>query len=435
MKKINLGLIGFGTVGAGAIKIIQSNLALLEKKIGAKIELVKICDKDLSSPRPGVKLNPKMLTSDYHEIINDPSIDIVVELIGGYEPARTIILEAMAKGKHIVTANKALMAKYWDEILTAARANQVLVYFEASVGGGIPVIQSLNEGLAANHILSIAGILNGTTNYILTKMTREGINFSHALKMAQSAGFAEADARFDLEGIDAAHKLSILASIAFGSWVKLENIACQGINQIDCRDLVYAQEFGYILKLIGMARNKNGEIEIRVAPTLISPNHPFANVENEYNAILIHGDAVGDVMLYGKGAGQMAAASAVVSDIIFLARQVNSGMAGKIPYVTYDRKKKLKFLPEEKSAGKYYLRFTTEDKPGVLATIAGLLGKNDVSIASVSQKQKHPPQKGVPILIITHRAKEGDVVKSLKLIDKLSVVRAKTVIFRIEEKL
>lgn len=428
---VNLGLIGYGTVGCGVVKILQTNLSLLENKVGTKLHLKKICDKDKKR-----LVNLKIpTTTRWEEIVDDPGIDIVIELIGGYEPARTIILSAIRKGKHIATANKALLAKYWDEIFTTAKENQVLVYFEASVGAGIPVVQALNEGLAANRIYSILGILNATTNYILTRMSKKNVDFPTALKETQKAGFAEANPKLDIEGIDAAHKLSILSSIAYSSWVKLENIYTEGITNLHAEDIKFAyEEFGYQVKLLGICKNVNNKIDVRVHPTLIPQDHPFATVENEYNAVLIKGDAVGDVMFYGKGAGGMSAASAVVSDIIYLARHIHNQTAGKIPYVTYQKGKKLSFLPIEEIETAYYLRFTTVDRPGVLAKISGILGANNVSIASCFQKVSTSVRpRGVPILMVTHKAKEKNIRQAIDTIDRLPITRAKTVMLRIEE--
>jgi len=428
---IKLGLIGFGNVGSGVVKILESNLSLIENKVGAKLHLKKVCDKD--KKRLG---NLKITTTTHwEEIVNDPKIDIVIELIGGYEPARTIILSAIRKKKQVVTANKALLAKYWDEIFTAANKNKVLVYFEASVAAGIPVVQALNEGLAANRIHSILGILNATTNYILTRMSKENVDFPTALKETQKVGFAEANPKLDIEGVDAAHKLSILASIAYSSWIKLENIYTQGISKISSLDIKFAfEQFGYEVKLLGICKNVNGKIDVRVHPALIPQDHPFATVENEYNAVLIKGDAVGDVMFYGKGAGGMAAASAVVSDIIYLARHIHNQTAGKIPYITYQKGKKLSFSPIEEIETAYYLRFTTVDRPGVLSKISGILGENKVSIASCFQKVPTSLRpRGVPILMVTHKAKEKNIRQAIETIDRLPITRAKTVMLRIEE--
>lgn len=433
-KKIGLGLIGCGTVGSGVLKILHNHASLIEQKIGAQCRIVKICDINIKKARARVALSRKIFTTNYKTLLHDPSIDIVIELIGGYEPAHRIISESLDYDKHIVTANKAVLSKYWDELFTHARSKKRLIYFEAAVGGGIPIVQALNEGLAANKIQKIMGILNATTNYILTKMSEEGMDYKRALVLAQKAGFAESDPSFDIRGLDATHKLSILASLALGCWVKPEDIYCEGITHVQIKDILFAKEqLGLSLKLIGIIKDHDGKTEVRVHPTLIPSTHPFSAVQNEYNAVLIHGDSVGDVMFYGKGAGRMAAASAVVSDIIFLARQVANGTAGQIPYVTYDRKKSISLLPMSEIRSRYYVRFTTVDRPGVLAQIAGILGKNNVSIASVYQKELPSSRRRVPILIVTHHAREGDMLHSIKVIDKLKIVRTKTHLLRIEE--
>jgi homoserine dehydrogenase len=430
-QTVRLGIVGLGTVGTGVLRMLRKNLPLIERKIGARLEVSALCDRDprrLKEARTG----REKAARDFRDVVGDPSIDIVVELIGGYEPARTVVVSALKKGKHIVTANKALLAKYWDEVFTLASERKLLVYFEAAVGGGIPVIQALNEGLAGNRIEKIVGILNGTTNYILTHMSEEGLDFGTALGAAQKAGFAEPDPTFDVEGTDAAHKLAILASIASGGWVRLEGIDREGIAGLDIRDIRFAlDELGYEIKLLGVARNHDGVWEAHVHPTLIPRSHPFSAVRDEYNAIFIHGDAVKDVMFYGKGAGQMPAASAVVSDIIFLARGVANATAGKVPYVTYAREPAIEMLPAKDVEGQYYLRFMTVDKPGVLARIAGVLSKNGVSIASVHQHEKHP-QRGVPILIVTHVTRAGAIGKSLAEIDRLPTTTARTAALRIE---
>lgn len=433
MNSVGLGLIGLGTVGTGVIKIMNNNKANLCNRVGAELKFVRFCDKFINS-KPEVGITSKQITKDYRKLLADPQIDIVIELIGGYEPARTIILDALKAGKHVVTANKAVLAKYWDKIFLTAQENKKLVYFEASVGGGIPVIQGLNEGLAANRIRKIVGILNGTTNFILTQMEENGLTFENALKLAQKSGFAEANPTFDIEGIDSAHKIAILSSIAFGGWVKISDVYCEGISKLDLFDLQTAnKEFGYGLKLLGIAQEQNGAVEVRVHPAFLPENHPFLTVRNEYNAILIEGDAVGDVMFYGKGAGQMAAASAVVSDLIFLARHVAEGTAGLLPYITYDAKRKIKILGRSKIRTKYYLRLVTTDKPGVLSKISGILGKHGVSIASVYQPGVVPVFKsGVPILMITHTAGEGQIQKALKQLDRLPFVKSRTVLIRIE---
>ena len=435
-KRVNLGLIGLGTVGTGVIELLQRNGQIIKQKVGTQVSVKAICDKDPERLRLArrMKIGNSILTKDFNQILNNPEIDIVVELIGGYEPARSIVLASIERGKHVVTANKALLARDWTEIFSEAQKHRVLVYFEASVGAGIPVIQALNEGLSANKIKAILGILNGTTNYILTKMSKEGINFKSALAQAKKAGFAEADPSIDLEGIDTLHKLAILGSIAFGTQVNLEDVYCEGITHIAQEDIRYGRsEFGYVLKLLAILKVTNGSIDVRVHPTFIPEQHLLTSVDEEYNAIYITGNAVGETMFYGKGAGQMPAASAVVSDIIYLSRNVYNNIAGRVPYVLCDPKKKLSLLDINEIETKYYIRFTAVDRPGVLSKISGILGKNGVSIASVFQKESASSRE-VPIIMVTHRAREGDIRKALKEIDGLEIVRRKSRFIRIEEK-
>ncbi len=431
-RAVNIGIIGFGRVGTGVIKILRSHSHLIERKIGTRLNIKRVCDLDIRSDR-GIKIRKSVLTTRWGEVVNDPDIDIVIELIGGTDSARRVVLSAIKKGKHIVTANKALLSKYWGEIFSFATEQNVLIYFEASVGGGIPVIQALNEGLAANKITRILGILNGTTNYILTRMTHQGLSLREALQDARAAGFSEANPRLDIEGEDAVHKLAILSSIAFATHVPLDKIHCEGIRDIMVEDIQMArEEFGYIIKLLSIMKVYKSEIELRVHPTLIPAEHLLTSVNDENNAVYITGDAVGKTMFYGKGAGQMSAASAVVSDIIYLARNVFHGIAGTFPYVLYEKNKELKFRSIEDILTKYYIRFTTVDRPGVLAQISGVLGKNDVSIAAVYQKG-HALSREVPIVMITHQAREGNLLHALKEIDRFPVVKKKSVFIRIEE--
>ncbi len=429
---VKIGLIGFGTVGVGVLKILQKNRALIERKIGTKINIARICDIDITTLRD-VKVPRNILTMDANDILNDPGIDIVVELIGSENISRKIVFDAIGNQKHVVTANKTILSKYWTELISFAGKNKVLIYFEASVAGGIPVIQALNEGLAANRIQSILGILNGTTNYILTRMSKDTLTFKAALAEAKKAGFAEADPRLDIEGNDTAQKLSILSSIAFNAWVDPQKIYCEGISGISSKDIVYAQEqFGYVIKLLAIAKNIKNRIEVRVHPTLISHEHQLASVDDEFNAVYITGDAVGETMYYGKGAGQLPAASAVVSDIIYVARHIYNGTAGKFEYVTCDKQRKLDIISSEDIQSKYYVRFSTVDRPGVLSKISGILGKHGVSIASCYQKE-WATTKVVPIIMVTHEAREGDIQKALSEIDKLSISKSKSILIRIEE--
>jgi len=433
--KIKLGLIGLGTVGSKVLDLIFKNKDLIERKIGALIEFSYICDRYKNRFNLINKMFYKNVrfTTDYQEVINSSDVDIVIELIGGRNVAKKIILESLEKNKHVVTANKAVLAENWDEIFSLARRKQKLVYFEASVGAGIPIIQALNEGLAANNISTIIGILNGTCNYILTKMTTEHVSFDLALKEAQRKGFAETNPVFDIRGIDTLHKLVILSSIAWGSKIDIGTVYCEGISNLKIDDIIFAyDEFDYVIKLLGIARRVNNELELQVRPCLISKKHPFSSVENEYNAILLNGDACGEIIFYGKGAGGYPAASAVVSDIIFLSRQVAIDTAGRIPYVNYDPDSKQDYLDINDTYGCYYVRFTTVDKPGVLSQISGILGKHKVSIASVYQKEQLSRyRRGVPILMLTHLTREGAIRNAINEIDKLSIVKSKTVLLKI----
>jgi len=431
---VRIGIIGLGTVGTGVVQMLQTNRAVIEAKVGAPVHLAMVCDRS-ATPAEVKKLGiASVFVRKAEEVLINPDIEILVELIGGYEPARTFVLKALHAGKHVVTANKAILAKYWGDIFEHARIYRRLVYFEGAVGGGIPVIQALNEGMAGNHITKIAGILNGTTNFVLTRMSQGGLGYHAALKEAQAAGFAESDPSFDVDGIDTAHKIAILASIASGTRVRLEDVVTEGITQLDARDIAFVQkEFGYTVKLLGIARFTPNAVEVRVHPALIPAKHPFANVQNEYNAVTLDGDAVGDIMLYGRGAGRMAAASAVVSDITYVARQVAAGTAGKLPYVSGDHRKAAKAIAQADMQARFYLRFTVADRPGVLASISGILGKRGISISGVYQPEDNfVSGKGASIMILTRQTAEGTMGKALKDIARQSYIRAKTVLLRIE---
>jgi len=430
MKGINIGLIGLGTVGTGVVKILKEKRKILEEKIGMPIILKKICDKDISRKR-GLSLDKKLLTTDYREIVHDPQIDVVVELIGGIHPAKEYIMEALKNGKHIVTANKALLAEEGKEIFSFAYQHQRYVYFEASVGAGIPIIKSIREGLVANRFLSIRGILNGTTNFILTRMSEENVTFKDALKEAKDKGYAEKDPSLDIEGIDSAHKLILLTYLCYGKLFNLKDIFVEGISQILPLDLVYAKEMGLSIKLLAITKKLNEELEIRVHPTLIPQEHLLSSVRGIFNAIYISGDLVGDLIFYGQGAGQMSAGSAVVSDLIDLAQHIKAGLFRPSMQILEDKSiKRLRSIEEIES--RYYIRFMAIDKPGVLAKISGLLGKYQISIASVTQKERRK-QKVVPIVMVTHEAKERNLREALHRISLLDVVKEKPTAIRIEE--
>ncbi|HNI56812.1 MAG TPA: homoserine dehydrogenase [Elusimicrobiota bacterium] len=416
---VTIGLVGQGVVGSGLLKVFEENLPVLEAKVGTRLRVGWVASRRRRTLPVIGGVRPRF-TKDWRDVVSDPAVDIVVELIGGLEPARTLILASLKAGKQVATANKAVLAGHWPGIFTTAQSARGLVYFEAAVGGGIPVIQGLNEGLAANRISRIFGILNGTTNYILTRMNEEGLRFNAALKAAQAAGFAEADPSFDIEGVDAAQKLAILASLATGGWVKTDDVSREGLAGLELWDLNFARRrLGLVGKFLALADIDGDKVLARVHTTLIPENHPFATVRHEYNAFVIHGDAVGDVMFYGKGAGAMPTASAVVSDVMYLARQVAGGMAGRMPYTTYDAGRKLKIMDLEDHQMRRYLRFSAADRPGVLAAVTQILSKHEISIASVHQEDgpvalADVVRKSVPIVIVTHEAPEGAVQAALK---------------------
>ena len=435
MKKITIGMVGFGTVGTGVMKILRTNRNLINKRLGAAIEVKKIVDLDIKSDR-GIRLRKGILTKDVNEILNDPSIDLIVELIGGVESAKKILLAAMKQGKQIVTANKALLASHGAELLNAAHKSGVDIGFEGSVAGGIPIIGALKEGLTGNRIRVILGILNGTANYILSKMTDEGGKFSEILQEAKKQGYAESDPSLDVEGLDTAHKLAILISIAYGTVISYEDIYTEGISHIEPIDIEFARELGYRIKLLAIAREISSQVEARVHPTLIPHDHLLSKVDGTYNAVFIDGNAVGPSMFYGKGAGMMPAASAVVSDIIDLSRNLLCGISQRVPLFSYQKDHLSKVIIKniQEVVTRYYLRFSVFDRPGVLSKISGILGKHKISIHSVIQKGRR--SKGtVSIFLLTHEAREASIRKALHEIDRLSVAQEKTMLIRIEDQI
>lgn len=433
-SRIGVGIVGFGTVGTGVAKVLLNNAALITRRVGVPIELVRVADLDVVRDR-GVALPAGVLTTDSRQVLTAPDIDIVVELIGGYDTAKRVILDAIAAGKHVVTANKALLALHGEEIFDAAVRKGVDVGFEASVGGGIPVIRALTEGLAGNTIESIYGIINGTSNYILSRMTREGHGFEEVLTDAQRAGYAEADPTFDVAGIDSAHKLAILVNLAYGTPVNFKDIYTEGITNITPIDIAYAKQFGFTIKLLGIAKLVDGEIEARVHPTMLPSASPIAQVEDVYNAIQLVGDAVGDVVLYGRGAGAMPTGSAVVSDVIAIGRNILKNSTGRVPVASFqqDQRRPLRLRSMEEISSLYYLRFTVVDRPGVLAQIAGELGRCGISISSMVQQGRREGQT-VPIVIKTHVAKERDVQTALREINRKAFVSEPTTLIRVEGK-
>ncbi|MFO7605080.1 MAG: homoserine dehydrogenase [Desulfurivibrionaceae bacterium] len=430
MKTINVGLIGFGTVGSGTAEVLHEQAARLEKRTGHLIRLKTVADLNVESIP--AHLGEVKLTKDVEDIFGDPEIDIVIELIGGIEPAKTFILKAIARGKHVVTANKALISQHGMEIFNAAAAQGVEVGFEASVGGGIPVIKALKEGLVANNIMSIMGIMNGTANYILNKMTDEGAPFQEVLAEAQEIGYAEADPTYDIEGIDTAHKLVILMTMAFGMHVKLEDISTEGISSIEPIDIEFAREFGYRIKLLAISVNHGDHVEARVHPTMVPERHMLANIGGAYNGIHFNGDMVGNVLLYGLGAGKMPTGSAVAADVVDIARNIVHGSINRVPSLSY-RPENItagSITPMEELRCPYYFRISAADEPGVLSTLAGILGKNDISIESVIQKSREEGGT-VPVVILAYEASESSVRKALAEIDSLDICPVKTVKIRI----
>ncbi len=436
MKEINVGMIGFGTVGSGVAKILQENAKLIERRVGAKIILKRIADVDVTTDR-GVKLKPGVLIANADEVLKDPEIAIVMELMGGIVPAKTFILKAIQNRKHVVTANKALLALHGDQIFKAALRFGVDVNFEGSVGGGIPIIRSVKEGLVANQIQSIFGILNGTSNYILSKMTDEGRSFQDVLKEAQTKGYAEADPTYDVEGIDAAHKLTILIRLAYGTPFQFRDVFIAGISEISSLDIQFCREFGYRIKLLAIAKMDQGKLEARVHPTLIPQQHLLSTIDSVFNAIYIQGDAVGPTLFYGQGAGKMPTGSAVVSDLVELARNLLSQIQGRrVPPLSYQESsiEKVSIKKMDDLVMPYYMRVAALDRPGVLSKISGILGKNDISISSVIQKGRKI-KGAVPIVMMTHEAKEKNVHRALKEIDRLGVISGKPMLLRVENEL
>jgi homoserine dehydrogenase len=437
-RSIGVGLIGFGTIGKGVVKVLAQNADVIAQRLGFPLRMVAIADLDTETDR-GVDLSGIRFDADAEGLIAAPDVDIVIELVGGYEVAKRFILAAIGAGKPVVTANKALLALHGKEIFAAAENAGVDVAFEAAVGGGIPILRSLREGLSANHIDSVMGILNGTTNYVLTEMEQTEEAFEVVLKRAQELGYAEADPTFDVDGIDAAHKLALLTAMAFGAELTYEEIPTEGIRRLTPLDFELAREFGYRIKLLGIAKchRDGGEerIETRVHPTMIPLGSMLANVDAAMNAIEVRGDAVGPTLYYGAGAGEMPTASAVVADLIEIAREIQRGGAGPVAPLSYLPQylvpKSLVALDE--LSGRFYLRFTVEDEPGVLAKIAGALGENGVGIESVVQKGGFESGAAVPIIVLTHRANEAALRAALAWVDELQEVKAPTLVVRIEE--
>lgn len=425
MESIKIALLGLGTVGTGVYKVLKAQKEEMVRKLGAQVEIKKILVRNLEKAAAKVD-DPSVLTNDWKEILNDPEIQIVAEVMGGMEPARTYMKEALEAGKNVVTANKDLLAAKGRELLDAAKENQRDLLFEASVAGGIPIIRPLKECLAGNHLDEIMGIVNGTTNFILSKMTDQGMEFEEALAMATELGYAEADPTADIEGYDAGRKVAIMASIAFNSRVTFDDVYTEGITKITAKDIRYAREMGYEIKLLGVAKNTEEGIEARVHPMMIPSPHALASVKDSFNAVFVHGDAVGDAMFYGRGAGELPTASAVVGDIFDIVRNILAGCCGRIGCTCY---KELLIKKMDDIESRYFLRLQVEDRYGVLASIASVLGNNCVSIAQIIQKAKR--QDLAEIVVITDKVRERHFRDALKVIEGMSLVKKISSVIRV----
>jgi len=433
MSVINVGIIGFGTVGVGTFEVLTKNREIITNRVGMDVIVKKIADLDIKTDR-GVEVHHSLFTKDAMDVIDDPDIDIIVELIGGTTKAKEYILKAIERGKNVVTANKALLAECGKEIFEAAERYGSGLAFEASVGAGIPIIGALKGGLSANRIQTILGILNGTSNFILTKMAKEGLSYSQAVQDAVNLGFAEDPPTLDVDGADAAHKLAVLLSINFGTTAPFEDIYREGIDSLTPDDIRFARELGYSVKLLAIARMLDDRIEARVHPAMIPKNHILANVNSEYNAIYIDGDFVGPNLYYGLGAGKSSTGSAVVADIMDMSRQIRVGLKGFAPPLghIHPPDKEIMIQPMEELITSYYLKVTALDRPGVLSMISGILGENHIGISSVIQKGRQI-NGSVPIVMLTHEARESDVQKAVLLLNNLDILTGKTVTIRVEE--
>jgi homoserine dehydrogenase len=433
MKTIHIGLLGCGTVGTGVARILIQNQDILRSRVGATLNLKRIADIDIDRDR-GLFLEKNILTTNADSVVTDPDIDIVIETIGGMGIAKSLILKAIANGKQVATANKALLASEGNSLFRIAADKGVELAFEASVGGCMPVIKTLRESLVGNRILAMSGILNGTCNYILSKITDDGGTFETALAKAQSMGFAEADPTLDVEGFDTAHKLAILTSLAYGADLCLDDIYVEGISKITPLDIEFAGQFGYKIKLLAISKNRGDAVEARVHPTMIPFDNILSSVNGPLNAITITGDAAGDILLYGKGAGMMPTASAVVSDVVDIARNLMTGAVGRVPLLSYqkDHIHRIPVLPVDEIISHYYFRFAALDQPGVLSKISGILGNHGISLKSVHQKGRKS-EGSVPLVMMTHLAKESNVQRALSEIVQLEVVSDMPALIRVED--
>ncbi|WP_291319004.1 homoserine dehydrogenase [Desulfonatronospira sp.] len=427
-KVINLGLAGFGTVGTGLARIIQENSDWIKRRLGKELKIQKILVRDPDKKRSMIPGPETKLVTDPRDLVHDPEVDMVVELMGGLETAHSLITSALKEKKHVVTANKALLAEKGNDLFALAREQEVGLYYEASVAGGIPIVQTLKESLSGDRIKSLTGILNGTANFILSEMTRKGQEFETALQAAKDLGYAEADPSLDIDGLDAAHKLTLLIRLAYGVDYPLNILPVQGISGVRSMDIAMAAEFGCTLKLIAQVREKSGHLQAGVFPALLANDHILAKVEGPYNSILIDGNAVGQVMLYGQGAGDLPTGSAVLSDILALARDNavpnNTGFLEKVL-------PKAEVIRPEVAVSRHYFRFTAQDKPGVLAAVAGVMSEYNISIAQVVQREALPQGGGVPIVFLTHKAQAEAVQRALAEIDRFDFTIAPAVHYRI----
>ncbi|CAL62287.1 Homoserine dehydrogenase [Herminiimonas arsenicoxydans] len=434
MKSIKVGLLGAGTVGAGTFNILKRNQEEISRRAGHKIEIVMVADLDLARAKELVGSAECEVVNDGNLVVNHPDIEIVVELIGGYGIAKDLVLKAIANGKHVVTANKALLAVHGDEIFKAAQDKGVMVAYEAAVAGGIPIIKALREGLTANRIEWIAGIINGTTNFILSEMRDKGLDFDTVLKEAQRLGYAEADPTFDIEGVDAAHKATLMASIAFGIPVQFDKAHIEGITKLEAIDIRYAEQLGYRIKLLGIAKRTPQGIELRVHPTLIPAKRLIANVEGAMNAVVVQGDAVGATLYYGKGAGAEPTGSAVIADLVDIARLADADPAHRVPHLAFqpNAMSALPILPISEVTTSYYLRLHVSDKLGVLANVTSILAESTISVDAMLQKEPELGESQTDIIILTHQTQEKNVEAAISKIEALPTVHGKVTKIRLE---
>ncbi|TVQ94648.1 MAG: homoserine dehydrogenase [Chromatiaceae bacterium] len=434
MEPVKIGLLGLGTVGGGTVTVLTRNAAEIARRAGRAIQIAHAAARAYDPARISGLGDIGRISDDAAAVVADPEIDIVIELIGGYSPALELVLAAIDNGKHVVTANKALIATHGNEIFAAARRRGVMVAFEAAVAGGVPIIKALREGLAANHIEWIAGIINGTGNFILTEMRDKGRDFGEVLAEAQARGYAEADPTFDVEGIDAAHKLTILGSLAFGIPLQFEKTFTEGISRIQAQDVAWAGELGYRIKHLGITRRTPAGIEMRVHPTLIPHRRLIANVDGVMNAVLVKGDAVGPTLYYGAGAGALPTASAVVADVVDVVRALTTDPTNRVPHLAFqpDELSDTPVLPMEAVETAYYLRITALDRPGVMARIAGILGEQGISIEAINQKEPAAGDTHVPLIMLTHRVREANMNEALDRIQALEAVAGEIVRIRME---